>query len=215
MKPLSPFDLALNHAPVIGLIDVGSTEQIFRAATACWAGGFRLIAIPTRLESAPDIVCALGARPDLLVGLWDVGSESELEAFEGCPYAFAFGQPSLDSEAVRVHSKPFIPIVRSLENGHGGYQRACISAVDAHGGVAYLSQQMQRSPVCDVFVQGRIGGDECISYIEAGARAVVLTDALMSSSLLESGDYKSIRNYAAAVHQEATRLSRKAQERTA
>jgi len=208
------FEQSLDHAPVIALIDVDNPEQAFRAGTACWAGGFRLVAISSHLDAAPGIVSALGARADILVGLWDLKSMDRLEDFEKERIAFIFGGPSMLSQTQNADFT-FIPLTNAMNTIEENWSSVCLSSIEQLGGIDAVSTQRERGPKSTLFVQGRIGGDECATYLEAGARALILTNALMSPNLLNNGDYRSIRNYAAAVHQEATHLSRNAQENTA
>ena len=208
------FEQSLDHAPVIALIDVDNPEQAFRAGTACWAGGFRLVAISSHLDAAPGIISALGARADILVGLWDLKSMDRLEDFEKERIAFIFGVPSMLSQTQNADFT-FIPLTHATNTFEEDWSSVCLSSIEQLGGVDAVRTQRERGPNSKLFVQGRIGGDECATYLEAGARALILTNALMSPNLLNNGDYRSIRNYAAAVHQEATHLSRNAQENTA
>ena len=54
----------------------------------------------------------------------------------------------------------------------------------------------------------RIGGDRLSAYFDAGARAVVLSEALYSRDLMAAGDHVSIRNHAAAAHRDASQHGR-------
>ena len=208
------FEQSLDHAPVIALIDVDNAEQAFRAGTACWAGGFRLVAIAAGLDAAPGIVSALGARADLLVGLWNVQTPDELKAFEPACVAFMFGSPEL-TNLERPVASPFVPIVTGPSAVDSEWSQVCFAQTETLGGATFVGDYCQGRSSPELFVQGRIGGDETASYLDAGARALILTNAMMSPNLLKNGDYRSIRNYAAAVHQQATHLSRNAQEKTA
>ena len=210
---------AIDHAPAIALIRAEVPEQALRAGAACWAGGFRLTALSAQIPSAPDILSALGARADLLVGLWGIDSVDALDAFDLGRVAFAFG--SLEgAEGVQTLEDtgvPFIPTCRDLEQARakleGGTSTLCLEEVSSLGGPAAVADLIRSNPGAQIFCAGGIGGDELAPYIEAGARGLILTNALMSPSLLSRGDYRSVRNYAAAVHQEATRLGRTSTER--
>tara|TARA_B100000674_G_C37936946_1_gene960742 strand:+ start:1494 stop:2132 length:639 start_codon:yes stop_codon:yes gene_type:complete len=208
------FEQSLDHAPVIALINVDDAEQAFRAGTACWAGGFRLVAIAASIATAPDLVSALGSRSDLLVGLWDVQTREELDTFDLNRVAFVFGTKAA-VQAAQISGVPSVLITSKTGLADNAESALCIPNIERLDGIATVAEFKHETRNKDLFVHGEIGGDECASYLDAGARALILTNALMSPSLLNSGDYRSIRNYAAAVHQAATHLSRNTQEKTA
>jgi 2-keto-3-deoxy-6-phosphogluconate aldolase len=208
------FEASLDHAPVIALIDAVDPTQAFRAGTACWAGGFRLVGISADIPAAPDIAGALGARGDILIGLWGITSLERLHEFDLSRIAFVFGHSAL-SGTLEDSSFAFIPSMGFEEAIEATYPTLCVERIDVSGGAQEVRSLQAKQPSREVFVQGVIGGDECATYLEAGARALILTNALMSPSLLTEGDYRSVRNYAASVHQAATHLGRNAQEHTA
>lgn len=207
------FEASLNHAPVIALVDTQQTEQAFRAATACWAAGFRLIALGVSVPSAPQIVSAMGAREDLIMGVWGVRLAAQLAPYAGLPLGFAFGDAAgdLDEDLLRACEAQGVPFVPGAPGVHN--EASLLNQCDARGGAEFVRGRVNEAPKRAFYVEGHIKGDELDTYMDAGARAVVLTDALMSPGILERGDYRAIRDYAAAVHHHATQLSVNAREK--
>ena len=76
------------------------------------------------------------------------------------------------------------------------------------GGLEQLRRLGEEHPELGVIASGGISGDRIGDWINAGARAVGLREALYSPTLVTEGASVTIRNHAAAVHREATRHSR-------
>ena len=74
-------------------------------------------------------------------------------------------------------------------------------------GLRMLGWLRQSWPGIDFIAHGGIGGDAIGQWLAAGARGVALEGALYSEELLAARDSVSVRNFAAAAHQEATRYA--------
>jgi 2-keto-3-deoxy-6-phosphogluconate aldolase len=166
------FTRSLDHAPVIALIDAEDPTQAFRAGTACWAGGFRLVAISAAIPAAPDILGALGARSDILIGLWGIESLEQLNEFDLSRVAFVFGHSTL-SKALEDKNFAFIPTIELEDSVQAPHPSICVQRINICGGAQKVRTLRATNPSREVFVQGVIGGDECATYLEAGARALI------------------------------------------
>ena len=202
----------LDHAPVVAHVKTETTAQALRVASACVTAGFQILAIDSLVPGATDVIAALAARADTVVGLWGPVTTSELDALQAGGGAFYLWDPV---EAVLPPSELLgIPWVTSREDAErldilSRGAMLCVRHVEGDEGMARWADIQDAVPGSTLLASGKIGGDEVGRLVAAGARGVCLSSALYSEALLRSQDYRAVRDYAAAVHREAAQLARR------
>lgn len=213
------FEQALDATPAIALVEADRAELAMHAASACIAGGHRLIAVSARVPDFMELIRALVPRHDLLVGVAiPDDAESAAAAFaDGACFVLAADVDAAVGEAAKSAGAVWLPGV--LTPGEARAAKAA-GAQHAHvypvlggptlGGPALLRHLRRVAPGLALVVGGTQEGDAMESFIAAGARALVLDEAIASRELLAAGDMMAIRARAATTHREASRVSLKA-----
>ncbi|MEZ4267337.1 MAG: hypothetical protein R3F39_13235 [Myxococcota bacterium] len=208
------FEQALDATPAIALVEADRVDQAMHTASACIAGGHRVVAISALVPDFMELVRALVPRHDLLVGVaMPDGAESVAAACrDGACFVLGADVDPAVGEAARAAGAVWLPGVATP-----GELRSASAAGAAHAhvypalaGPALLRQLRRAAPALALVVGGTAETDAMEAWIAAGARAVVLDDAIAPRELRESGDMMAIRARAASTHRDASRLSLKA-----
>jgi 2-dehydro-3-deoxyphosphogluconate aldolase/(4S)-4-hydroxy-2-oxoglutarate aldolase len=208
------FEQALDATPAIALVEADRVDQAMHAASACIAGGHRLVAVSARVPDFMELVRALVPRHDLLVGvaLPDDAASAAAAFADGACFVLAADVDAAVGEAAKSSGAVWLPGVLSP-----GEARAAQAAGARHAhvypalaGPALLRHLRRVAPGLALVVGGARESDAMESWMAAGARAVVLDEAVASPELLAAGDMMAIRARAASTHREASRLSLRA-----
>lgn len=206
---------ALDDVPAIALAEAGRADRALACASACIAGGFRVVTVALTLPEAPDVIASLAARPDLLVGgsraIDPVAARRAVSA--GATFLFS---PAVVPEVGAIAREAAVPWFAGAATP-GEVQAARNAGTDlVHlfpagtlAGPAYLRHLKSAFPDVSFACGGGIAGDRLGAWLQAGAICVVLQEAIYSADLLATGDAMTIRHHAAAVHAEASRYSRR------
>ncbi|MCB9730517.1 MAG: hypothetical protein H6746_18750 [Deltaproteobacteria bacterium] len=208
------FEHALDAAPAIALVEAERIDLAMHAASACIAGGHRLLAVSARVPDHLELVRALVPRHDLLVGVCMPASAADADAAMADGACFVLGA-DVDAEmaaAASARGAVWLPGVVTP-----GELRAAQAAGATHvhlypalAGPQMLPLLRRAAPGLAWVIGGTAPADTMEAWMNAGARAVVLDEAIASAELLAAGDMMAVRARAAATHREASRLSLKA-----
>ena len=211
---LEALNRALDHAPAIAMVSAEQVDWAMHAASACVAAGFQLMAIGSDTPSGSEIVASIGARPNMLVGMARVRKVSSARDAVDAGAAFlmsATTNPDI-GDIAKDAGLPWVPgawspneIESALKHGADMIQ---LCPIGSAGGPLHVRLMQDIFPETTFIAEGGIGGDRLSAYFDAGARAVVLSEALYSRDLMAAGDHVSIRNHAAAAHRDASQHGR-------
>lgn len=208
-------DRVLDHAAAMVLMPDTSAQDAMLVASSSIAGGFRAFVVDLANESAIDLVGALTTRHDTVIGCRTAGDVPLLE--EGLAAGVAFVLDAEDDEAVaklvRDAGRVWIPKIVSVERAGRHRCEGESWGWFEPGGEASFEQLVEASAARSWLAGPGVAGNRIEEWSEAGARAVVLAEAIYSQKLLEQGDRRAIRDYAAAVHREATLIASAARSR--
>jgi 2-keto-3-deoxy-6-phosphogluconate aldolase len=206
----SDLQRVLDHAPAMVLPSAPSPEHALLIASASIAGGFRTFVIDLATDSASDVVASLVTRHDTVVGC--LAREASQDVQDALASGAAFLLDATDGSAFAELASEkgcvWIPKIATAERS----ARTCHADerwgwYEPGGDQSFHEVRGAGGPRHWLAGPG-IPGNRIEEWIDAGARAVVLSEAIYSQELLLQGDRRSIRDYAAAVHREATRASR-------
>jgi 2-keto-3-deoxy-6-phosphogluconate aldolase len=211
---VSQFEAALDATPAIALVEADRVDRAMHLASACIAGGHRLVAVSALVPDFMELVRALVPRHDLLVGLaLPASAEDAAAGFAdgACFVLGADGDPAV-GEAAREAGAVWLPGVLSPTEARAAQSHGATHAhvFPALAGAAMLAHLRRAAPSLALVVSGYPDTDAMESWLDGGARAVVLDRAIASLDLMAAGDMMAIRARAADTHREASRLSRKA-----
>lgn len=205
---------ALDHAPVLAVLDVGRADWAMHTASACIAGGFSVLAVAANTPSASDLVRSLLPRHGLVVGAAHVADEAQARELLDAGASFVM---TVDADP-QVGALILEAGARWLPSAMTPNEVRRAASAGARSIVLYPAYSLEPrflrwarlglAEDVDLLAYGGLGGDTIGDWMAAGARAVCLSGALYSPELLGAGDFMAVRNYAAAAHQEATRHSR-------
>lgn len=208
-------DRVLKHAAAMVLMPDTSAQDAMLVASSSIAGGFRTLVVNLRSESSIDLVGALTTRHDTVIGCRSSGDPKLLEAALAAGAAFVL-DPEDDAQVcaqVQAAQSVWIPRITSVDRAG---QRRCHGELWGWfepGGEASFEQVVGASLSRSWLAGPGVAGNRIGEWSEAGARAVILAEAIYSQKLLEQGDRRAIRDYAAAVHREATLIASAARSR--
>ncbi|MGM0575792.1 MAG: bifunctional 4-hydroxy-2-oxoglutarate aldolase/2-dehydro-3-deoxy-phosphogluconate aldolase [Myxococcota bacterium] len=210
-------DRALDQAPAVVVIEADRADRAVDAADACLAAGFRAVAVATTIPDAPEVIATLAGRRGAVVGATlvetETGARTAVDA--GAAFLVAVDMVPGVGEVAREAGAAWIPgamtpnEVRRARDA-GARMVHLFPAVTA-GGPAHLGLLRDACPDVEFLAGGGIEGDRIGAWLDAGARAVALADAIYSPLLLAHEDARQIRNHAAAIHREVVRHARATQ----
>ena len=184
-------------------------------ASSSIAGGFRALVVDLASESAIDLVGSLTTRHDTVIGCLtaDDGHGVKEALAAGAAFVLDAGDDPSVAELARDAGRAWIPRIVSAD-------RAAVHRITGEswgwfqpGGEASFESLAEASAARSWLAGPGIAGNRIGEWSDAGARAVVLSEAIYSQKLLEQGDRRAIRDYAAAVHREATLIASAARSR--
>lgn len=205
----------LEHAAGVVLTPTTSAQAAMLVASSSIAGGFRALAVDLATESSVDLIGSLTTRHDTVIGCVCRGVGQDLTGALAAGAAFVLDYDDDDevAELVRGSERVWIPRIGTAERARdrrtsweqwGWYQPGAAASFDQVAG-ASAPRHWLAGP--------GIAGNRIEEWGSAGARAVLLAEAIYSDTLLEQGDRRAIRDYAAAVHREATLVAGVARSR--
>jgi len=208
-------DRVLDHAAGMVLTPSTSALDAMLVASSSIAGGFRALVVDLATESAVDLVGSLTTRHDTVIGcLTRQGVEGVAEALSAGA-AFVLDAGDDEDVALLVSQAGRVWIPRIVTEERAGVRRRDDERWGwFEPGVETSFEHVVGSSVGRHWLAGPgVAGNRIDEWSDAGARAVVLAEAIYSQNLLEQGDRRAIRDYAAAVHREATLIASAARSR--
>lgn len=183
---------------IIAMIHGEDREKAEKAAEACIEGGVRILEISQRIQGAREIIQALSAREDLLVGAGMIlntrMAEIAIESQAGFLYT-----PNSDQEVIRlgknrdrfVMGGAFTPteIVRAWQLGADMVR---VFPASCAGGPEYIEFIRKTFPFVEIIPTCGISLEDVSGYLKAGAAALGVEEALASLSLIEEGAWEEI-----------------------
>jgi 2-keto-3-deoxy-6-phosphogluconate aldolase len=211
----SDLERALDHAPAMVLPGAPSAEHALLVASASIAGGFRTFVIDLATEQASDLLATLVTRHDTVVGCLAREDSCDVEdaLSSGASFLLDASGGGVFGELARDRGCVWIPRINTIERSARRVRDDERWGWYEPGGDQSFHDVRAASTERHWLAGPSIPGNRVAEWIDAGARAVVLSEAIYSDELLQRGDRRSIRDYAAAVHREATRASRVARRR--
>ncbi len=205
----------LDHAAGMVLTPTTSAQDAMLVASSCIAGGFRALVVDLGTESAIDLIGSLTTRHDTVIGCLTRDGVSDVVGALGAGAAFvldASDDPEVAS-IVEQRGGVWVPRITSPERAGQRIRETEAWGWFEPGGASSFEDVVGASVERDWLAGPGVAGNRIDEWSAAGARAVVLAEAIYSQNLLEQGDRRAIRDYAAAVHRETTLIASVARSR--
>ncbi len=190
---------------VVAIMRANSPKSLLQAAQAIHAGGLSVIEVTMTTPDALDVIRqAAGEMADRVC----IGAGSVLDA-ETARAAILAGAkfivtPVLDIGVIRTGNRYSVPVMMGCYTPTEA-KVAWEEGADAvklfpatQGGLSYMKALQAPLPQIDFIPTGGVNLDNAAAFLHAGAFALGVGSALVSGSLLESGDFDEITRRASA-----------------
>ena len=187
---------------LVGVIRAPTQETAERAARACVEGGVRLLEIPLTVPGALGLIKTLSALPEACIGAGSIlDREMAREAVAyGAQYIIS---PHTDSEVVQVCEEEDVFVATGAltptevaRAWNLGVDAVNVFPAAAVGGPEYVRALKRPFPFIEMLPAGGITLENCRAYLEAGALALGVADALLDRDAIERGQWSQVRETA-------------------
>ena len=208
-------DRVLDHAAGMVLTPTTSAQDAMLVASSCIAGGFRTLVVDLVTESAVDLIGSLTTRHDTVIGCLTRDGVTCVEQALDAGVAFVLDASDDRNVADLVEQRGGVWVPRIVTVERAAERRGDTEAWGwfEPGGESSFEDIVDASLDRHWLAGPGVAGNRIDEWSAAGARAVVLAEAIYSENLLEQGDRRAIRDYAAAVHRETTLIASVARSR--
>jgi 2-dehydro-3-deoxyphosphogluconate aldolase / (4S)-4-hydroxy-2-oxoglutarate aldolase len=184
-----------------------SAAGALAASRACLAGGLGLIEVTLTVPDAFSVISELAQDPRAVVGAGSVFSRDDVRRAHAAGARFAVS-PHFDADLVAeagaaglLCSQGGATPTELMACHRAGVDITKVFPAPSFGGPAHLRALRNPMPFLRLMPSGGVQLDDMLDYLDAGALAVGLTDALTDHATVSAGDWATIEQrarYAAA-----------------
>jgi len=195
---MTTIDDIMDAGPVIAVLEVARVEDAANLAGALARGGMKVIEITLRTAAALDVIRAMSALPDVIVGAGTVLKPDHLKAAidAGAKFIVSPGLTEPVATAARAADIPFLPgvatageIMRGLDMGLSRFKFFPAETSGGVGAVAAFAGPFQGVRFCPT---GGIGSDIAPRYLQLPNVACVGGSWVAPRDAVADGDWSRI-----------------------